>query len=326
MLHLALATNILTALGAAPHFERPNFPILSRWYPEGVQIALVPFGEQALRHFIYLERPEGMALNDAAGFVAVRHAQPLTAGDAGLVAVAQEWRTVGHLYRGIEAGLANLCARYGEDAVFIGPARAQAVTDIFEWPELLAVTDLASAGGAIESIVEQGEGARGGWVKSHFGTFVGILEDPLAQQAADLAFDPARPVEPAFVRLPPDVQAGTVIEDPVTAQVADLANGLYEVTLQVLSRYYIHHGETAAEFDILARTAKHLMNWVMRDLGPVLTALPVGPSHPGPASRPTFDIARPAIFMLPHQDAAWKIIKERIDALQQAPPLRGPPP
>src|SRR5215469_1248493 len=156
MLHLALATNILTAVGAAPHFERPNFPILSRWYPEGVQIALVPFGERALRHFIYLERPEGMALDDAAGFTAAQHAQPLTVGDDPLVAEPEEWRTVGHLYRGIEAGLVNLSARYGEDAVFIGPAQAQAVTDIFEWPELLAVTDLASAGRAIETIVEQG--------------------------------------------------------------------------------------------------------------------------------------------------------------------------
>src|SRR5690349_20385154 len=318
MLHLALATNILTAVGAAPHFERPNLPILSRWYPEGVQIALVPFGERALRHFIYLERPEGMALDDAAGFAAARHAQPLTAADAGLVGVPQPWQTVGHLYRGIEAGLASLCARYGEDAVFIGPPRAQAVTDIFEWPELLAVTDLASARQAIETIVEQGEGARGDWIKSHFGTFVGILEDLLAEQAADPAFNPGRPVEPAFVRLPPDVDAGTLIEDPATAQVADLANGLYEVTLQVLSRYYIHHGETAAEFDTLARTAKHLMNWVMRDLGPVLTALPVGPSHPGQTAGPTFDIARPAIFLLPHQDPAWKIINERLDALQQA--------
>jgi Ferritin-like len=318
MLHLALATNILTAIGAAPHFERPNFPILSRWYPEGVQIALVPFGERALRHFIYLERPEGMALDDAAGFAAAQHAQPLTAADAGLVAEPQEWRTVGHLYRGIEAGLANLCARYGEDEVFIGPARAQAVTSIFEWPELLAVTDLASAGQAIETIVEQGEGARGDWIKSHFGTFVGILEDLMAVQAADPAFDPARPVEPAFARLPPDVEAGTLIEDPTTAQVADLANGLYEVTLQVLSRYYIHHGETAAEFDTLARTAKHLMNWVMRELGPVLTGLPAGPSRPGRTAGPTFDIARPATFLLPHQDAAWKIIKERIDALERA--------
>src|ERR1700749_3926064 len=125
MLHLALATNILTAIGAAPHFERPNFPILSRWYPPGVQIALVPFGERALRHFIYLERPEGMALEDAAGFAAARHARPLTAGDTGLVAVPEHWQTVGHLYRGIEAGLASPGARYGGDAGVIRPARGQ---------------------------------------------------------------------------------------------------------------------------------------------------------------------------------------------------------
>ena len=56
----------------------------------------------------------------------------------------------------------------------------------------------------------------------------------------------------------------------------------------------------------------------MRELGPVLTALPVGPSQPGQTAGPTFDIARPATFLLPHQDAAWKIIKERLDALQQA--------
>ncbi len=110
-------------------------------------------------------------------------------------------------------------------------------------------------------IVEQGEGARGDWMRSHFGTFVGILEDLLAVQSADPGFDPARPVEPAFVRLPPDVDSGTLIEDVLTARVADLTNCLYEVILQVLSRYYIHHGETAAELDTLARTAKHLMNW-----------------------------------------------------------------
>jgi hypothetical protein len=317
MLHLALSTNILTAVGAAPHFERPNFPILSRWYPAGVQIALVPFGERALRHFIYLERPQGMALDDAAGFAAARHARPLTADDAAVVAVPQEWRTVGHLHRGIEAGLVHLCNRYGEDAVFIGPASAQAVTDIFEWPELIAVTDLTSARHAIEVIVEQGEGARGDWTKSHFGTFVGILEDLLAMQTADPTFNPARPVEPAFVRLPPDVESGILIEHPATAQVADLANGLYEAVLQVLSRYYIHHGETTAELDTLARTAKHLMNWVMRELGPVLASMPVGHSHLGCTAGFTFDIPRPGIFLLPHRDAAWKIIKERLDTLEQ---------
>jgi hypothetical protein len=315
MLHLALATNILTAIGAPPHFERPNLPILSRWYPPGVQIALLPFGERALRHFMYLERPEGMTLDDAEGFVALPDIQPLTVIGQPVVAVPEPWQTVGHLYRGIEAGLARLCDRYGEDAVFIGPPAAQAVTATFEWKELTAVTDLASASRAIELIVEQGEGARGDWVKSHFGRFVGILEDFLAEQAADPGFDPARPVEPAYVGLPPDVQAGTLIEDPLTARVADLGNGLYEVMLQVLSRYYVHHGETPAELETLARTAKHLMNWVMRVLYPVLTTLPVGPSHPGRTAGPTLEVVRPAYFVLPHREAAWKIINERLDGL-----------
>jgi hypothetical protein len=50
----------------------------------------------------------------------------------------------------------------------------------------------------------------------------------------------------------------------------------------------------------------------------VLTALPVGPSHPSQTVGLSFDIARPASFLLPHQDAAWKIIKERLDTLEQA--------
>jgi hypothetical protein len=97
--------------------------------------------------------------------------------------------------------------------------------------------------------------------------------------------------------------------------VADLGNGLYEVMLQVLSRYYVHHGETPAELETLARTAKHLMNWVMRQLYPVLTTLPIGPSHPGRTAGPTLDVARPAYFVLPHRESAWKIISERLSVL-----------
>src|SRR5207237_8934736 len=112
MLHLALATNILTSVGAAPHFERPNLSIRSRWYPPDVQIALVPFGERALRHFLYLERPEGMPLEDAEGFAALGQMDPLRGDDAQLTAGAEEGHTVGHLYRGIEAGIAHLLDRH----------------------------------------------------------------------------------------------------------------------------------------------------------------------------------------------------------------------
>ena len=315
MLHLALATNILSALGAAPHFERPNFPILSRWYPPDVQIALVSFGERALRHFMFLERPEGMSLRDAEGFGSVGPMQPLTIDDPQITAGPEEWHTVGHLYRGIEAGIAHLVDRHGEAAVFIGPPKAQATTQVFEWADLIAVTDLASASTAIEVIVEQGEGARGDWVNSHFGKFVGILEDFLALRALDPAFEPARPVMPAYLRQPSDVDQVSLIEDPLTRRVADLSNAVYEVILQVQSRYFVHHGETPSELETLAKTAKHLMNWVMRSLGPVLTALPVGPEFPGRTAGPAFEIVRPAFFVLPHREAAWKILHERLETL-----------
>jgi hypothetical protein len=315
MLHLALATNLLTAIGAAPHLHRPNFPILSRWYPPGVQVALVPFGERALRHFIYLERPEGMDLDDAEGFAAVGQAQPLTGGEE-LMAVPEDYQTVGHLYRGIEQGLERLVERHGEQGVFIGPPEAQATTAVFEWAELTAVTDLASARAAIELIVEQGEGARGDWRDAHFGRFIALLEDFLAARAADPDFEPARPVEAAYVRRPPDVEAETLtITDPLTAQVADLFNAINETTLQALSRYFVHSGETADQVTTLATTAKHLMNWVMRPLGSLLTTLPVGPHRPGVLAGPAFEIVQPSFYVLPHREAAWRILAERLQQL-----------
>ena len=65
MLHLALVQNVLSAIGAAPHLTRPNLPAPARHYPPGVNLTLVPFGEPALQHFMFLERPEGMALEGA---------------------------------------------------------------------------------------------------------------------------------------------------------------------------------------------------------------------------------------------------------------------
>jgi len=68
MLHLALVSNLLTAIGSHPFLSHPNFPQRSKYYPPGVQLALLSFGEHALQHFLYLERPEGMDLEDAPEF------------------------------------------------------------------------------------------------------------------------------------------------------------------------------------------------------------------------------------------------------------------
>ena len=176
MLHMSLVQNLLSAIGGAPHLSRPNFPHPATHYPAGVHLTLLPFGEAALQHFMFLERPEGMDLNDAEGMAAFGRAAPaMQQGE--IVPRSQDFKTVGHLYRSIEAGIAHLADKFGERRLFVGPPRAQATQQYFGWPELVAVTDVASAQKAIDEILEQGEGPRGHWRDAHFGQFVEILEE-----------------------------------------------------------------------------------------------------------------------------------------------------
>src|SRR6267378_4568073 len=202
MLHLALVQNLLSATGAAPHLSRPNFPQPASHYPAGVHLALLPFGEEALRHFMFLERPEGMDIEDAAGMAAFEKAAPaavprVQVGE--IVPRGQDFATVGHLYRSIEAGIAHLASKLGEEVLFIGPPRAQATQEYFGWPELVAITDAASAQRAIDEILEQGEGPRGHWRDAHFGQFVAILDEFEQLSEANPGFDPVRAVIPVNV-------------------------------------------------------------------------------------------------------------------------------
>src|SRR3712207_6884289 len=58
MLHLALVSNLLTAVGAAPHLRRPAFPQRSRYYPAGITVELRRLDDVTLTRFLALERPE----------------------------------------------------------------------------------------------------------------------------------------------------------------------------------------------------------------------------------------------------------------------------
>ena len=312
MLHLALVQNVLSAIGAAPHLTRPNLPAPARHYPAGVNLTLVPFGEPALQHFMFLERPEGMALDGATGIDAPLHeAVPLMA-DGGIVPQLQDFATVGHLYRSIEEGLVHLADKFGERHLFVGPPRAQATSDDFRWPELVAVTDLASAQRALDTILEQGEGARGHWEAAHFGEFVQILDEYRQQLAANPAFDPVRPVIFATVRHGEHDDAAPLIGDRVTARCTDLFNVSYEILLQMLERYFAHTEETDAQLRTLADAAVTLMAGVLGPLGDLITTLPVGPEHPGRNAGPSFELFYEDDDLLPHRESAWVLLEERV--------------
>lgn len=313
MLHLATASNLLSAIGALPYFQRPNFPQMARYYPRGINMVLAPFGETALRHFLFLERPEGMDLSDSPEFAPVGEASA-PADDEEIVPEMQDFATVGHLYRGIEQGFRHLVDKLGEARVFVGPHRAQATHRQFGWRELNSVVDLASAIAGIETIVEQGEGARGDWKDAHYGRFLSILDEYRTLKAQDPAFEPARPVIPAFVRTPADSPGVTLIQDAHTARVSSLFNGCYEVMLQVLLRYFAHHGETDEQLKMLTNVGVDLMFQALEPLGRLLTSLPVGDSAPNNTAGPSFEMFRRSYY-LPHQYAAWSILRDRLQEL-----------
>ena len=311
MLHLTLVQNLLTAIGAAPHLSRPNLPTPAKHFPAGVQIALVPFGEHALRHFLFLERPEGVSLDDPDAQVAVGRARPLMADDD-IVPAPQSFATVGHLYRAIDIGFSWLTATLGPEKLFIGPPPAQTSPEVMRWDGLIAVTDLDSAHRAIDVVVEQGEGATGDWREAHFGKFLGIYDEYLALRAADPSFEPARPVLPGHVRPHRYGDAVPLIDDPRTRRVADLFNVVNEILLLALARFFAHTDETPEQLATLENAGVGLMFAAIKPLGQLLTTLPFGPSAPGRTAGPTFELFYVGGYLLPHRQAAWTLIAERM--------------
>jgi hypothetical protein len=317
MLHLALVSNVMASIGAAPTFTRPNFPQRSDYFPPSVQLDLLPFGEAALTHFLYLERPEGMERADAAGFVPAAPPHGLVQPDE-VMPRLQDFLTVGHLYRGIAEGLSDLAGRIGERALFVGPPRAQATPEMFRWPALVAVTDLGSAHQAIEEIIEQGEGARGDWQPAHYGRFLGIWEEYRELRRADPSFEPARPVIAGFTRQPFDIAAPQpLVTAPATREVAELFTLGYEALLQVLTRFFTHTDESDEQLDALVGAAFGLMTGVIEPLGTALTRLPAGPEHPGRTAGPAFEMYYPMGNFVPWRTAAWAVLSERVAVLAQ---------
>src|SRR5215472_15345371 len=56
--HLAQVSNLLTAVGGAPHFKRTNFPLPPSAYPFGIRLSLEPFSQETIERFVCYEMPE----------------------------------------------------------------------------------------------------------------------------------------------------------------------------------------------------------------------------------------------------------------------------
>jgi CDGSH-type Zn-finger protein/uncharacterized Fe-S cluster protein YjdI len=290
MVHLALAANLLTAVGGAPHFHRANFPVSPGYHPAGVVVSLAPFDRATLDHFLFLERPEGVSLPDGEGFAPKRD-YSRTAAAGRLVPTAHDYQTVGHLYRGIRAGLVALSEKYGEDKVFSGDPRLQVGPDVIPMRGISTISSLATALAAIDTIVTQGEGAPGHHDESHYQRFLALDLELKAAMEQNPSFCPAhRAARNPVMRRPPQPEGLIWVSREPAASLLDLANAVYGLMVRSLTALFGHVCSGDVRDALVSATTTTMR--VLTPLATYLPRLPATEDDDGPRAGLTFTMSR----------------------------------
>ena len=307
MAHLGTVCNLLSAIGGAPHFERPNFPQkATKYYP--FDFVLSRFSDESLYRFIRFELPKGEPLP----------LPPKQLSKSELFALFPmtpdpiEYDYLGELYNKIRYGFNIL----PEDELFIGPKGSQ---DFEYWSkrmEILKVTNRKSANTAIDFIIEGGEGAPGNRKGSHYETFL-HMRNELNLQNEEEGFDPSRPVvlNPRTRITHRDAQIpGTFIENDASKKVAELFNMYYELSLLILSQLYSFGGESLGERDILRQSSRQLMTMAIRPIAEILTTMPATNEPNDGNAGPPFELYGD-LQLSTQESNRWIILNERFESI-----------
>ena len=206
MLHMAIASNLLLALGGTPAIDRPGmipkFPgKLPMSVDGGMTVHLRKCSIRQVRDvFMKIEQP----------------LEPIKPTKL-LAEAATTYATIGEFYGAIGTALRKL----GPAAFARGKFGAQVVDPAwFPAGQLFHIFDLKSALAGIEMIVEQGEGNSNSvldpqWVPAHYYRFQQIVEGRL------IKYDPDHPGKLSFTGDPvpfdPD-QVHAMVDDPVSPE------------------------------------------------------------------------------------------------------------
>ncbi len=311
MSHLTLASNLMLSVGGAAHLTRPNFPVAQGYHPSGVIVELARFDMETLDHFIYLERPEGDAVGDAASF-AHTGAYHRSKRERALMPSSQDYETVGHLYRGIRDGFDAVAKAVGETALFCGHAHGQIAPRDAGLPGLMIVKDLASAHAAIDTIVEQGEGAPGHHETGHYARFLAIKRELEALQSANPNFNPSHNcARNPVMRRPVNPENRVHIDHPAAAAALDVGNALYGVMLRCLAQSMGRSGDAAKR--MLLDGGIDAM-FAMAPVAEHLAALPANGRHPGVTAGLTFTMLRD-VGRMPEGDGEVRFLRERLEQI-----------
>jgi hypothetical protein len=311
--HLVVVANLTVAVGGCPHFGRPAFPVEPGYFPSGIAVRLTGFGPETLEHFIFLERPQGEAGEDAPAFeqddYVREQARP------GLMPSAQDYATIGHLYDAISANLEVLDQQMGREALFLGDAGSQIGPAVIDLEGVEPITCLADASRAIDVVVEQGEGSSGDRDDSHYRSFLAIRDELETLTRADPEFAPAWPVaDSPVLRQPADADGKVFVDDTDAARLLDFACAVYGLLLRCLVQSFGREGPNRqAEQKALVSGAIDLMH-VLGDASTRLTRLPASPALDGVNAGMSFTMLRGVEPLLPGT-VERRLLGERAAAL-----------
>jgi CDGSH-type Zn-finger protein/uncharacterized Fe-S cluster protein YjdI len=315
--HLAAVWNITSALGATPRFGRLNFPLDPGILPASIMVKLAPFNEAVIQHFVHLERPTDSDEAEGAGFEAEFKFKRGTQ-NIRITPMAMDYETVGVFYATMEHRLKAFAAEHGDDGAFCGDPQLQLGPTELDLTGAQPVVCIKTALAALNSIVEQGEGAPGHSENSHFAKFAQIRSELAELVKANPSFQPAFPSAVNPVLRPPVRATGRVwIEDEEAAKTVDAANTGYALMLRLLA--YSYAVPRGSEKGLVVGLAIDLMRTVAL-LGDRAARLPAGPSNPHCNAGVSFTALRDAAPFA-HGVAARRFFTERFTELAAATAL-----
>ncbi len=316
MEHLAIATNLLAALGAPPYFKRPQFPVRKNMTLLGAPFCLEGLSDIALKTYIWFERPTYLTESFPEDYLS-RCNEPkdkVKLGSPSVEEVHEATRRFGivgveELYEEIKTAFLEMDAT----ELFQGDTQQQ-VGDVFGYKVYMkTITNRVEAVDAINLIIEQGEGIGADPLSSdaHFQRFTQILSEyEVAMKAAPKDFpSPALPVltnpltEEHRGKIKTEKDdcyncAPHLIERELTRDLMVYFNECYNLMMLMLYdffEYYITPTPPASQ-QSNAQTAKYyaaffpLMTMVIRPLGEILARIPAGEKYQGENAGASFEI------------------------------------
>ncbi len=285
MMHLAQASNLLLAVGGAPHLARPDFPQPAGHYPPDLGWELTGFDRATIDRF-----------------VAYESAVPTGPGP-------RSRESIGEMYTAIASAFEHL--DLPDDELFLGDRDDQITGEMVDFPLLVEVFNRRTAVEACRLIMVEGEGSATDHADCHEGIFRRIRAE------IDQVDEPARCVaaSPTLADRGGEPH-GTVITDPLTRAVQEINNDAYEVLVLALLGFFAGGSRDHAAPAVKAATLQ-LMTTVIRPLGELLTRLPMGPGHVDLNAGPSFEIGA-ASSLPPHRDTARRVMAERLEEAAQS--------